>query len=361
MLRLKNIEISGFKSFVDPVATEFAPGITAIVGPNGCGKSNLSEAITWVLGEQSAKSLRGGRMEDVIFGGTDRRKPLGMAEVGLTLQLEDPSEAEDLGLDPADQGRITIGRRVFRTGESQYRINDRQVRLKQIKDLLADTGLGVRAYSVIEQGRIGQILSSKPQERRKLIEEAAGITRYKARKRLSELKLEEATANRMRLDDIISEVERALRSLKRQSNAAVRFKTVDAEYRRLLRLVLEGRWDSLGQQLLSIDGQIEVLRDGDRSLVERQGSLQGKLTEAKQRLDVTATDLAKHEHESAELNAQMERLKEQLRGADKARADLEERLADGERLALRRRTEIATQRQQQTDPPESRRISRDRV
>ena len=206
MLKVESLEISGFKSFVDPVTVELAGGITAIVGPNGCGKSNLSEAMTWVLGEQSAKSLRGGTMEDVIFNGAESRKPLGMAECTLTLRT-DPSFPR------AEEGRITIGRRVFRGGESQYRLNGRVVRLKEIKDLLMDTGLGIRAYSVIEQGKIGMILSGKPQERRKLLEEAAGITRYKARKNVAELKLQEATANLLRLDDVISEVERALRSL----------------------------------------------------------------------------------------------------------------------------------------------------
>ncbi|HXO21088.1 MAG TPA: AAA family ATPase, partial [Thermoanaerobaculia bacterium] len=210
MLKLHQLEISGFKSFVDPVTLEFAGGITAIVGPNGCGKSNLSDAMSWVLGEQSAKSLRGATMEDVIFNGSDTRKPLGMAEATLSL-LTDP------GLAASEDGRMTISRRVFRTGESQYRLNGKVVRLKEIRDLLMDTGLGIRAYSVIEQGKIGMILSGKPQERRRLIEEAAGITRYKQRKGIAELKLQEAMANLLRLDDIVAEVERALRSLKRQA------------------------------------------------------------------------------------------------------------------------------------------------
>ncbi|HTQ80535.1 MAG TPA: AAA family ATPase, partial [Thermoanaerobaculia bacterium] len=152
MLKLERLDISGFKSFVDPVTVEFAGGITAIIGPNGCGKSNLSDAMTWVLGEQSAKSLRGATMEDVIFNGSDTRKPLGMAEATLSLRT-DPSVAA------AEDGRITISRRVFRGGESQYRLNGRLVRLKDIRDLLMDTGLGLRAYSVIEQGKIGLILS----------------------------------------------------------------------------------------------------------------------------------------------------------------------------------------------------------
>ena len=214
MPTLKRLEISGFKSFVDPVTVDFADGVTAIVGPNGCGKSNLSDAITWVLGEQSAKSLRSETMQDVIFAGSERRRPLGMAEVRLTLgglaaALGSPEEAD-----------TTISRRVFRSGESEYRLNGKRVPLKLIRDLLMDTGLGIRAYSVIEQGKVETILAGKPQERRKLIEEAAGITRYKARKRIAELKLEESTANLQRLDDIRAEADRSLRSLKRQAGAA---------------------------------------------------------------------------------------------------------------------------------------------
>ena len=159
MLKLHRLEISGFKSFVDPVITDFSPGITAIVGPNGCGKSNLSEAVTWALGEQSAKFLRSGKMEDVIFSGSQRRRPLGMAEVSLTL-LTDP------GFEGSDDGHVEIRRRVFRTGESQYRLNGKVVTLKRIKDLLMDTGLGIRAYSVIGQGQVEAVLSGKPQERR---------------------------------------------------------------------------------------------------------------------------------------------------------------------------------------------------
>src|SRR5215213_2440936 len=250
MLKLERLEISGFKSFVDPVAVDFAGGATAIVGPNGCGKSNLSEAITWVLGEQSAKSLRGGTMEDVIFNGSEQRKPLGMAEASMILRT-------DPGFPRSDDGRITITRRVYRGGEGQYRLNGKLVRLKEIKDLLMDTGLGIRAYSVIEQGKIGMILSGKPQERRKLIEEAAGITRYKARKSVAEVKLQEATANLLRIDDVISEVERALRSLKRQAGAARRYQEKEVEYRQLLEQVLLGRWATLAARLAELKGKIE--------------------------------------------------------------------------------------------------------
>ena len=227
-LRLRRLNLSGFKSFVDPVSFELAGDLTAIVGPNGCGKSNLADAVIWVLGERSAKSLRGNKMEDVIFAGARGRKPLGMAEV--TLELDTGSGFREL-----EDDRLTIGRRVFRTGESQYSINGKTVRLKDVKDLLMDTGLGLRGYSMIEQGQIGMILSGKPHERRKLLEEAAGVTRYKERRRIAEYKLEESLANLERLDDILSEVERSRRSLKRQANAARRYRKRQVEYQELLR------------------------------------------------------------------------------------------------------------------------------
>ncbi|MEE8279065.1 MAG: AAA family ATPase, partial [Thermoanaerobaculia bacterium] len=178
MLRLHRLELCGFKSFVDPVTLDVAGGLTAIVGPNGCGKSNIADAVIWVLGERSAKSLRGERMEDVIFAGAKNRKPLGMAEVTLEL-------TSDNGFEASEDGHLTIGRRLHRSGESEYYLNGKKVRLKDIRDLLMDTGLGLRAYSVIEQGKIGMILSGKPQERRRLLEEAAGITRYRERRRLA--------------------------------------------------------------------------------------------------------------------------------------------------------------------------------
>ncbi len=333
MLKLKNIDISGFKSFVDPVSTEFADGITAIVGPNGCGKSNLSEAITWVLGEQSAKSLRGGKMEDVIFSGTDRRKPLGMAEVSLTLETDEDIHG-------AENGKLIIGRRIFRSGESQYRLNDKIVRLKEIKDILADTGLGVRAYSVIEQGRIGQILSSKPTERRKLIEEAAGVTRYKARKRLAELKLEDATANRMRLDDIVSEVDRALRSLKRQSNAALRFKEREANYRQLLHTVLVGRYAVLHEKLSALGSSLTENSDADAAMGAALSSIEAELAEAREKLDQLTRDIGKRHQLSAELGAKIEGRQEFIRGTRATIGQIAERIDNGVRIAEQRQRQM---------------------
>ena len=196
MLRLERVEISGFKSFYEKVDLAFPGRVTAVVGPNGCGKSNICDAVAWALGEQSARVLRGERMDDVMFNGSAKRRPLGMAEVIVTL-ASDNGNGNGNG-DP-EHGRLRVGRRVFRDGEGEYFLNDKQVRFKDVQDRLLGTGLSVRAYSVIEQGRIDQVLSTKPQDRRRLIEEAAGITRYKARRKLAEVKLEETRANLLRL------------------------------------------------------------------------------------------------------------------------------------------------------------------
>ncbi|HYN22716.1 MAG TPA: chromosome segregation protein SMC [Thermoanaerobaculia bacterium] len=334
-MKVKRLEISGFKSFVDPVRVEFAGGITAIVGPNGCGKSNLSEAMTWVLGEQSAKSLRGGTMEDVIFNGAEQRKPLGMAECTLTLQTESSSPG-------SDEGWMTIGRRVFRGGESQYRLNGRVVRLKEIKDLLMDTGLGIRAYSVIEQGKIGMILSGKPQERRKLIEEAAGITRYKARKSVAEVKLQEATANLLRLDDVISEVERALRSLKRQAGAARRYQEKEIEYRELLEKVLAGRWAMLSARLHELRSKIEDATLREAGLGADLHRDEAALAEGRLRLDDLARAMAERHQTVAELAATIEGRQEFLKANRQTVKEIGERAEQDRGMAERREAEIQT-------------------
>jgi len=221
LLKLKRVELLGFKSFCERTELRFnGEGIAAIVGPNGCGKSNISDAISWVLGEQSAKSLRGARMEDVIFAGTLDRKALGMAYVTMTLvDPEHYREHAAHGLQPVPHGEhdkpgeITITRRLFRSGESEYLIDGRPARLRDIQDIFMGTGLGPESYAIIEQGRIGQILSSKPQDRRAVIEEAAGITKFKTRKRLAEAKLESAKQNLARVYDILEEVTRQVNSL----------------------------------------------------------------------------------------------------------------------------------------------------
>src|SRR6266545_4433131 len=253
MLRLERVEISGFKSFYEKVDLAFPGRVTAVVGPNGCGKSNICDAVAWALGEQSARVLRGERMDDVIFNGSSKRRPLGMAEVIVTLISEN-------GNGDPEHGRLRVGRRVFRDGEGEYFLNDKQVRFKDVQDRLLGTGLSVRAYSVIEQGRIDQVLSTKPQDRRRLIEEAAGITKYKLKKRLAEMKLEETKGNLLRLSDIISEIEKNVTSLRRQASKAARYKEQSEALRVRRAALARVRHD----RLVTAVNEAERLRDERR-------------------------------------------------------------------------------------------------
>src|SRR5215467_8876597 len=221
---LKNLTVLGFKSFADKTALDFRPGVTAIVGPNGCGKSNVLDAMRWVLGEQSAKALRGGEMADVIFSGTDSRKPVGFAEVSLTFS----DCSSELGV---DWHEVRVTRRVYRHGISEYQLNKNVCRLKDIQTLFADTGIGRAAYSMMEQGRIDQILSSRPEDRRAVFEEAAGVTKYKTQKKEALRKLEYTDANLLRLGDVIKEVKRQIGSLQRQAGKARRYQALHADLR----------------------------------------------------------------------------------------------------------------------------------
>src|SRR5262245_26098143 len=222
-MHIKKLEISGFKSFVDRTVIHFDEDVVGIVGPNGCGKSNIVDAIRWSMGEQSAKHLRGRSMADVIFNGSETRGPLGMAEVTLVFDNTDLEAAQGLPLEYRDWAEIAVTRRLFRDGTSEYLINKAQVRLKDVTDLFLGTGVGTKAYSIIEQGKIGLIVSAKPEDRRLLIEEAAGITKYKARKRQAEQKMDLTRQNLLRVGDIVAEIERNLTSLKRQAAKAERY------------------------------------------------------------------------------------------------------------------------------------------
>ncbi len=218
-MHLSEISLIGFKSFVEKVSIQFRPGITAIVGPNGCGKSNLSDAIRWVLGEQSAKLLRGDRMEDLIFAGNARRRPVGMAEVVLTLR-------NDNGNLPVPRTEFSVGRRLYRSGESEYLLNNAPCRLRDVTDLFLDTGVGAEPYSLIEQGEIQSLIAARPADRRALLEEAAGIMKYKVRRHAALTKLAGADQNLTRVTDILGELERQRTSLQRQARKAERVKTL---------------------------------------------------------------------------------------------------------------------------------------
>jgi chromosome segregation protein len=254
-MRLDKVEIVGFKSFCDKQELDFRGGVTGIVGPNGCGKSNISDAISWVLGEQSAKSLRGASMEDVIFAGSQSRQPLAMAEVNLKVTGLN-------GNSPDGSPECVVTRRLYRNGESEYLMNGRTCRLRDVHELFMDTGLGSKAYSIIEQGKIGQILSGKPADRRALIEEAAGITKYKARRRQTQLKLEAAQQNLLRVNDIVHEVEKQLESLKRQASKARRYRVMRDEMGGVERVLFGRRYLVLTDQARVLSSRLS--EEGER-------------------------------------------------------------------------------------------------
>src|SRR5215469_11671972 len=280
MLKLRRVEILGFKSFSDRGEINVHDaGVTAIVGPNGCGKSNVSDAIAWVLGEQSAKSLRGEKMEDVIFNGTRNRKPMGMAEVTITLTQVGNGNGNGIGSAYHGNGNgdsngngngrahtevqenapptprdVVVQRRLYRSGESMYLIDGKPCRLRDIQEIFLGTGLGPNSYAIIEQGRVGQLLSSKPTDRRGLIEEAAGITKFKAKRKLAESRLEAARLNLSRVNDILAEVDRQRNSLKRQAGKARRY----IELRNHMRAILGAVFSTRAEMLVDQQEKVEI-------------------------------------------------------------------------------------------------------
>src|SRR5438128_6046565 len=326
-MRLERLEINGFKSFSDRSELAFDKGVTAIVGPNGCGKSNVADAITWVMGEQSAKSLRGDKMEDVIFSGSDARKPTATAEVrlrfsgflktvaGPAFPIEQGNAGEDAfgnghgrrrghgnsnghnghgphadehdrsdellpvvsGLSRTEADaiiqsvarEIEVTRRLYRSGESEYLIDGQISRLRDVHDLLMDTGLGAKHYAIIEQGKIGLILSSRPTDRRQLIEEAAGVTKYKARRRAAELKLEAAQQNLTRIDDIVFEVEKQRGTLKRQAAKARRYQKLRDEQRRWEKMLFARKYRQLAETIESARARLAEARERESAAAAR--------------------------------------------------------------------------------------------
>jgi len=306
-MKIKRLDIVGFKSFVDRMTFEFPEGVVGIVGPNGCGKSNIVDAICWVMGEQSARKLRGRVMEDIIFGGSETRKPLGLAEVSLTF-------ANDDGLAPAafrEYAEIVVTRRLYRNGDSEYLINKTPCRLLDITELFMDTGVGAKAYSIIEQGRIGMVLNSKPEERRFLIEEAAGVTKFKSRKKSALRKIDATRHNLERLNDIISEVRRQTANLKRQARKAERFRELRDELRHIeLRLAHE-RYQEM------IAG-FETRAAQERSLQAQVEEKSATLAEQDAILAQTRLEQSVHEREVAEAQEQVYRLTTELQRIEAA-------------------------------------------
>src|SRR5437667_6662786 len=257
-MHLQSLELLGFKSFADKTILNFHEGITAVVGPNGCGKSNVLDAVRWALGEQSAKSLRGDEMADVIFNGAETRKPVGFAEVSLTFT----DCAEELGI---EWHEVRVTRRVYRDGNSEYLLNKMLCRLRDIQNLFADTGIARAAYSMMEQGKIDMILSSRPEDRRAIFEEAAGITKYKAQKREALRKLEATEANLLRIGDIIKEVKRQIGSLQRQAGKARRYQALHSDLRILDTHHSRKQLDSREAELANCRPEVPRLGESDQA------------------------------------------------------------------------------------------------
>ena len=339
---LQSLELFGFKSFAPKTKLEFHRGVTAVVGPNGCGKSNVLDAIRWVLGEQSAKALRGGEMADVIFSGTDSRAGVGMAEVSMTF-----AECEEqLGL---DWHEVTITRRVFRDGGSEYLLNKTPCRLKDIQQLFMDTGIGRTAYSIMEQGKIDMILSSRPEDRRAIFEEAAGITKYKSQKKEALRKLEATEANLLRVADIIKEVKRQIGSLQRQAGKARRYQSMIGDLKMLETHSAKRQYDALEEQRFASGTEIARLADQHTECeqeIERQESevavhrsvleeMESRLNGARQMVNDLKTRISNHENRiifneerSREFSQLVDRYRSEVAGAEEKFRIAETQLRD---------------------------------
>ncbi|MCA9398158.1 MAG: AAA family ATPase, partial [Candidatus Omnitrophica bacterium] len=274
----KKLEIFGFKSFADKTVLNFEPGITAIVGPNGCGKSNIFDAIRWVLGEQSIKQLRGSAREDVIFNGTDKKQSLGFAEVSLTFSNESR-------LLPIDYNEVTITRRLYRSGESDYLINKTSVRLKDIHELLMGTGIGAEAYSLVQQGKVDLVVSAKPEDRRIILDEASGITKYKTKKKEALSKLKSTEDNLLRVNDITVEVKRQIGSIERQAKKAQKFKVEFEKLKHMEVCLARYQINNLTQKRQSVADELKKLKEKEQALESELETLSSALTDEINYLD----------------------------------------------------------------------------
>jgi chromosome segregation protein len=303
---LKNLTVLGFKSFADKTSLDFQPGVTAIVGPNGCGKSNVSDAIRWVLGEQSAKALRGGEMADVIFNGTDGRKPIGMAEVSLTIGGVDEDQLHAAGVE-VSYNEVTITRRVFRDGGSEYFINKTPCRLKDVQQLFMGTGVGRTSYSIMAQGNITQILSSKPEDRRMIFEEAAGITKFKAQKKEALRKLEYTDQNLLRVADLIREVKRQIGSLQRQAGKARRYKQLQQELQHLDTQLARHRFDVLQSEIRERQTAAEQFRIEIETISETVLRREDEISQLRAQLSELEHEIAQAQQRGLELKSETDR------------------------------------------------------
>ena len=323
-MHLHSLELFGFKSFADKTVLNFHEGITSIVGPNGCGKSNVLDAMRWVLGEQSAKSLRGTEMADVIFNGSDSRKPLSFAEVSLTLS----DCATDLGV---DWHEVRVTRRIYRDGNSEYFLNKTPCRLRDIQNIFADTGVGRGAYSMMEQGKIDLILSSRPEDRRAVFEEAAGITKYKTQKREALRKLEATEANLVRVSDIIKEVKRQIGSLQRQAGKARRYQALLADLQVLDTYQSRKHLASLEHELAECREKLHELQQSERTT--REKIEQGENVLSKQRVGLDQMD-----SQIAAVRAEVEQLQSEM-AAHRNRIEFNQQRTDEIRQLISRAEE----------------------
>lgn len=341
---LKSIEVQGFKSFANKILFEFHNGITGIVGPNGSGKSNVGDAVRWVLGEQSAKSLRGASMQDVIFSGTENRKPMGFASVSITMDNSDHKL-------PIEFDEVTVTRRVYRSGESEYRINGSACRLKDINELFYDTGIGKEGYSIIGQGQIDKILSGKPEERRELFDEAVGIVKFKRRKAAAQKKLEDERQNLVRVNDILSELTRQLTPLEKQAETAkiylkkrdelkvldVNMFLLEMEESRTELAALEEKLAISERDLKENSQKYESIRIEYDRLEEKIGGLDGQIDSERARNN-------ENRLKRQQLAGQMDVLREQIRSVETSRKNQLERLETIEKDLTERKKELEASR-----------------
>ncbi|RLB80350.1 MAG: chromosome segregation protein SMC [Deltaproteobacteria bacterium] len=324
-MKLKQLDITGFKSFVDKTTVAFPKGISAVVGPNGCGKSNIIDAIRWVMGEQSAKLLRGKSMEDVIFSGTEKKPPLNMAEVALTFINDNGNTPEQY----REFSEIMVTRRLFRSGESSYYINKQPCRLKDIQNLLMGTGVGARTYAVIEQGRISTLIDAGPEERRFFIEEAAGITRYKSRKNEALRKIERTQQNLFRINDVISEVKRQMNSLRRQARKAERYKTCQKQIERLEISLATYHYKTTCAEMNETEALLQSLRDTDFKHETELAKLDAAIEQIKQERAVKNKEISEHKAQRYQLQRAIDKLEGDLEYGAK---DLERFTAEAKQL-----------------------------
>ena len=344
-MKIKRLEIVGFKSFIDKVSLDFQNGITGVVGPNGCGKSNIIDAIRWVMGEQNARQLRGRAMEDVIFGGSESRKPHGMAEVSVVFD----NSAKICPAAYRDYAEIMVTRRLYRNGESEYQLNKTPCRLLDITELFMDTGVGARSYSIIEQGKVGLLVSAKPEDRRALIEEAAGVTKFKSRKKTALRKMEATRQNLLRLSDIIAEVRRQVGSLKRQAQRAEKFREYRGEAKRIELCLTGNRFQDL-------QGEIGVLAAQEQEQAGLLARLDARLEEGDLQLEekqlcLTAVEaeLNREQQLSYHLASEIQRVENELTLSVRQRENLsnqEQELQQELGQLVRRLAELQTEKEQ---------------